>query len=387
MAPAKPIVSLTIETKVTGKAEVGSTVYVSVDDKELGNGKVTNSGEFSISYSKQKPGVELRVYAVDEAGNQSESTTVTVEDHTVPSPPVISIATETSAKGKAESGAQIQVKAGTNVIGTTKTSTNGDFEVTYEKQKPGTEISVTVTDSSGNKSKATTAVVVQKTNRISGKDRYKTAVEISKAAFENGSERALLVRGDDFPDALAAAPYAYQLDAPILSTQKEKLTTVTKEELKRLGVKKVVIIGGSGAVSGEVEEELKAMNLIVDRISGKNRYETAAKIADKIDSDQVIIAYGGNFADALAIAPFAARNGIPIVLTGTNKLPSETKATIKKQTIVVGGTGVVSNQVMDQLPDPIRLSGKSRYDTNKAIVEHFDNDASICRIGLEILCY
>ncbi|WP_226654781.1 Ig-like domain-containing protein [Guptibacillus hwajinpoensis] len=376
MSPAKPNVSLTTETKVTGKAEAGSTVYVNADDKELGNGKVSNSGEFSISYSKQKSGVELTVYAVDEAGNQSEAIKVTVEDHSAPSPPVISIATETSAKGKAESGAQIQVKAGTKVLGTTKTSNNGDFEVTYEKQKPGTEISVTATDSSGNKSKSTTAVVVQKTNRISGKDRYKTAVEISKTAFENGSETALLVRGDDFPDALAAAPYAHQLGAPILSTQKETLTAVTKEELKRLGVKKVVIIGGSSAVSGDVEQELKAMHLTVDRISGKNRYETAAKIASKLESDQVIVSYGGNFADALAIAPFAARNGIPIVLTGTNKLPSETKATLKKQTIVVGGTAVVSDKVMNQLPDPIRLSGSNRYDTNKAIVEHFDHDTS-----------
>ncbi len=107
MAPAKPVVSLTTETKVSGKAEVDSTVYVNVADKEVGNGKVSADGEFSITYSKQQPGTRITVYAVDEAGNQSEATTVIVEDHAAPEPPVVTLATEKSVKGKGEPGARI----------------------------------------------------------------------------------------------------------------------------------------------------------------------------------------------------------------------------------------------------------------------------------------
>ena len=100
MAPAKPVVSLTTETKVSGKAEVDSTVYVYVADKEVGNGKVSADGEFSITYSKQQPGTRITVYAVDGAGNQSEATTVLVEDHAAPESPVVTLATEKSVKGK-----------------------------------------------------------------------------------------------------------------------------------------------------------------------------------------------------------------------------------------------------------------------------------------------
>ncbi len=76
------------------------------------------------------------------------------------------------------------MKADKSVLGSSKVNSNGEFEVTYQKQKPGTNIELTATDSSGNKSQTTTAKIVQKINRISGDDRYETAVEISKAAFD-----------------------------------------------------------------------------------------------------------------------------------------------------------------------------------------------------------
>ncbi len=170
----------------------------------------------------------------------------------------------------------------------------------------------------------------------------KRLLKFQKQLLTSGAETALLVRGDDFPDALAAAPYAYQLNAPILSTPKDKLSNATKDELIRLGVKKVIIIGGEEAVTQTVKKEVENMKVTVERISGANRYETAAKIAEKIDSDQAIVSFGGNFADALAIAPYAARNGIPILLTATDKLPTQTKEALRKKTIIVGGTSVVA---------------------------------------------
>ncbi|QGS69947.1 hypothetical protein CV093_16575 [Oceanobacillus sp. 143] len=64
-----------------------------------------------------------------------------------------------------------------------------------------------------------------------------------------------------------------------------------------------------------------------------------------------------------------------MLLTQSNKLPDATKNKIKqlgaKQTIVVGGEIAVSKKVEAQLPKTTRLSGRSRYDTNIAISEHF----------------
>ncbi|WP_270180265.1 cell wall-binding repeat-containing protein [Alkalihalobacillus sp. CinArs1] len=374
-APEKPIVTKLDETSVAGTAETGSTVFVVTNKEVLGSGEVDASGAFNITFTKQAPGTIVEIYVVDSAGNESEVVTEEILDKTAPVQPSITLATEKSVKGTAEPLSEIQVTVGGKTF-VTHASTKGDFYVEYNEQPVGSELKVVAFDKAGNKSKTATAIINSKTKRIAGKDRYQTAIEISKEAFKEGAETALLVRGDNFPDALAAAPLAYKLDGPILSTPKTKLLKETKDELKRLGVKKVIIIGGSGAVSKEVEAQLSDLGYNPDRISGKNRYETAAKIAERINSDKAVVAYGFNFADALAVAPFAARNGIPILLSDKDKLPESTKAALRKQTIVVGGTGVISDNVLNQLPTATRLSGKSRYDTNRAIVKHFDVKAS-----------
>lgn len=78
--------------------------------------------------------------------------------------------------------------------------------------------------------------------RISGADRYQTAIEVSKQGWEQ-SETVVIARGDSFPDALAGAPLAYKLDAPILLTKSNKLSSEVKIELNRLGAEKAVILG------------------------------------------------------------------------------------------------------------------------------------------------
>lgn len=59
----------------------------------------------------------------------------------------------------------------------------------------------------------------------------------------------------------------------------------------------------------------------VKRISGNDRFETARKIAEKLDGKPrtAIVAYGNDFPDALAASYYAAINGYPIILTDTKK--------------------------------------------------------------------
>ncbi|MEW4225625.1 cell wall-binding repeat-containing protein [Rossellomorea marisflavi] len=111
----------------------------------------------------------------------------------------------------------------------------------------------------------------------------------------------------------------------------------------------------------------------VERVGVKNRYETAAAIAKKIPSTKVVVAYGKLFADALAVAPYASRNQMPILLTDPKKLPTPTKNAIKgkKSTIVVGGKGAASDTVISKLPAPKRYGEATRYDTAKIIVQQF----------------
>ncbi|WP_273831820.1 alpha amylase N-terminal ig-like domain-containing protein [Guptibacillus sedimenti] len=201
--------------------------------------------------------------------------------------------------------------------------------------------------------------------RLSGSDRYETAVEISKEGWEK-ADTIILARGDEFADALAGVPYAYQLDAPILLTGKDKLTSSTKKEIQRLSPGKVIILGGEGVVSDYVVYQLRGMGIKVDRIGGHDRFETAANISARMgDSKKAIVVNGLDFPDALSAGAYAAEKGYPILFTMKEKLPNETEKVLKSKesTIVVGGTGVVSEKVSRLLPKPTRYSDKDRFGT------------------------
>jgi putative cell wall-binding protein len=208
--------------------------------------------------------------------------------------------------------------------------------------------------------------------RLSGIDRMQTAVDISQQGWEK-ADTVVLAQGFSFPDALTGGPLAYKKDGPLLLTEKNRLTEATKNEIMRLGASNVIILGGKGAVGSEVESALKNMNLNVERIGGEDRFETAKKIAAKVNAspDKAIIAYGYKFPDALSVAPYAASKGYPILLTNTENVPGFTKEALKQvdSTIVVGGTAAISNKVMKDVNATQRISGIDRYETSLEIAK------------------
>ncbi|MFK8793872.1 cell wall-binding repeat-containing protein [Planococcus plakortidis] len=209
-------------------------------------------------------------------------------------------------------------------------------------------------------------------NRLAGQTRYDTAVAISKAGW-NAASTVVIAKGADFPDALAGGPLAYQENAPILLTKGDSLHPATAAEIRRLKPGKAILLGSGGALSATVEAQVRQLVADVERIGGKNRYDTAALIAEKIPGNRAVVSSGQNFPDVLSISPYAAKNGIPILLTRTGTLPVETKSALsgKTSTIVTGGTGAISDAVMAQLPGAKRYGGTSRYDTGKLINQNF----------------
>ncbi|WP_246880481.1 S8 family serine peptidase [Sporosarcina sp. 6E9] len=217
-------------------------------------------------------------------------------------------------------------------------------------------------------------------DRIFGSDRFQTAIEISRNGWES-ADTVILARGDNFADALAGVPLAHSVDAPILLTQTKKLTEGVLEEIERLGASIVIVLGGESAVSETVENKLSKANLTVERASGANRFATAAAIANLIapnGSDEVVIANGMDFPDALSVASHAAQAGTPILLTTTDEIPAETQGALDrlgaKNTIAVGGKTVISEAVEAELPNATRLGGDDRYITNTLIAEHYNVD-------------
>jgi putative cell wall-binding protein len=204
--------------------------------------------------------------------------------------------------------------------------------------------------------------------RISGLDRFEVAVNISKQNWSQGANTVFISNYLAFADALSATPLAYQNNAPILLSHPGGLTEATKQEIVRLKPKNVILVGGTGSLSNQIVTDLKSINIPnISRIDGKNRFEVSANVASRMPkSSSVIVTNGLVFADALSIAPYAAENGFPILLTEKDKLPapitSFTNSGNVVQSIIVGGPGSVSEGVKSSLRNPIRIGGADRYE-------------------------
>jgi lactocepin len=220
-------------------------------------------------------------------------------------------------------------------------------------------------------------------DRHSGQDRYDTAVEISKGGWENGAEVVVLARGDIYADALVGVSLAYANNAPILLTKTDNLPQVTRDEIARLSPSKIYILGGTGAISQEIQDELQGMEIEVERISGDNRFDTAAKVAEMLvqnGADTAFLVYGLNFPDGVSAAAYAAQLGAPILFTHTDVLPEETMAALEaldpEHIFVIGGPAVISDDILDGLENVTRLYGANRYETSVALAERFAGNAN-----------
>ena len=215
------------------------------------------------------------------------------------------------------------------------------------------------------------------TERISGQDRIETALSIAQKGWTT-AQTVILCEGTDYPDSIAVAPYAVNLDAPILLTGGDTLDQRVETELQRLNPQKVILLGGEGCLTNSIETELDSLSLDWERIGGKTRYETSVLLAEKVSSDWLIIANGDNYPDALSAASYAGINQIPIVLT-SNSLPSAVaeycQETEPKHIIVVGGEGAVSTESLNQFDLTIetRLGGQNRYETNAKVVDYMQD--------------
>lgn len=189
--------------------------------------------------------------------------------------------------------------------------------------------------------------------RVAGKDRYETAIGVGTLMPE--SDTVYLATGKTFPDALAAGALAGKQGAPILLTRPGSLPAAVAADLNRRNPAHVILVGGPGAVSDDVLQQVEALGLSVTRMAGENRYETAAQIAGLWGegTEATWVATGETFADALTAAPLAARRDGPIVLTKTDTLPLATATALltlaPAQVHVLGGEGAVSSTVVSQI--------------------------------------
>ena len=223
-------------------------------------------------------------------------------------------------------------------------------------------------------------------SRISGSNRYATAAAISAATFPGGSAKAFVITGESFADALGVGPVAHMAGAPILLTSGASVPSATLEELRRLSLDEIIVVGGPAVISGSVISVLSKI-APTSRIAGPNRYATAALLSSShfASATTVYIVNGNAFPDGLAGGPLAAANGAPILLTRSDSLPSETLVEIERlgatKAVVIGGTAVVLAGVVNALSKIVssvdRIAGSNRYATAAAVAALFPNPAGV----------
>ena len=138
------------------------------------------------------------------------------------------------------------------------------------------------------------------------------------------STTAVVATGTGFADALAVGPEVVNQKFGLVLTNPTSLTPAAAASLGMY--KAVVIVGGTGAVSANVETQIKALGLTVAyRLAGTDRTQTAQAIANwatlgvpavgttyaaqtalGFTKTAVHVARGDIFADALAAGPVAA---------------------------------------------------------------------------------
>jgi putative cell wall-binding protein len=227
--------------------------------------------------------------------------------------------------------------------------------------------------------------------RLSGESRVDTALAIAQDNYTAKLKSVVLSTAANYPDALAGSVFAYKLNAPILlvgNTEAEQQKILDYLQTNLDGSGEVYILGGSGAISQEIENKISAAGFSkITRISGTNRSETALKIADQMGvpvGTPLILVNEADYADALCISSSAAAVQSPILLVGKDGLSAEVKAkmaAIKSQKVyLIGGEGVLSQTLASQVAEAtgleqsniIRIGGEDRYATSLEVAQYFN---------------
>lgn len=226
--------------------------------------------------------------------------------------------------------------------------------------------------------------------RWAGTNRYGTAAEIAEQ-WTPGVDLVYVATGLAFPDALTAGALAGHEDAPMLLVKKDDVPSQTVAALDRLEPSRIVVLGGSEAISDDVVTALEEYATAdtpdeVSRLAGSNRYHTAAEVTGAFGSDVPVayIATGADFPDALAGAARAGLEGGPVLLTRSDSIPGATRAALTaanpERIVVLGGSEIVSADVEAELAaytdGPVtRHDGAHRYDTAALVSADYGSPA------------
>ena len=192
--------------------------------------------------------------------------------------------------------------------------------------------------------------------RLAGANRFATAAAVAQHAFADGAVTVFVATGATFADAVAVITSTLG-QAPLLLVTRDTVPEETVAELKRLAPQNIVLVGGTDAISEDVEVRLAALSgYRTLRYAGHERTETAAVLSRSshpAGASTVYVASAYAFADALAATTSAAAVQAPLLLTAPTELSPATRAEVERlapqKVVVVGGPDHVGDNVLTEL--------------------------------------
>lgn len=205
-----------------------------------------------------------------------------------------------------------------------------------------------------------------------GRDRYDTVNQLLKGSTNYQAENIILVSGENFADSLIGTSLAKKLNCKIIITQNNEIDQTIKNEFfntntkQRAKVNNVYIVGGEKSISKNIEQQFSTVAK-VQRISGRDRYDTSLQLAKEIGNDKYTVVSGENFADNLVAIPYSYTNNSTIVLTSSKSISNNLKSLIKnKDFTIVGGEKSVPNEILELLKkDSLKPNDKKEPEEQK----------------------
>ena len=216
------------------------------------------------------------------------------------------------------------------------------------------------------------------TIRASHSDQYTTAALVAleigtPGDMGNLGATAVVASGEVFADALVAGAFAAHGKHPVLLTPADELHDSAATYLRDLQVEHVVLMGGTAALSADVEASIRALGIDVTRIAGTTRYDTAVKAAelttgrygdDCFSTRRVGLARARVPFDSFSAGPLLGQLCAPLLLADPGSIPDDTAAYLDSirlsaaeaghETVdlrIFGGDAAVSQAAIDEYLD------------------------------------
>lgn len=214
--------------------------------------------------------------------------------------------------------------------------------------------------------------------RIAGTNRYETSEKIAEEFGK--SDVVVLASGTNFADALAAAPLAKKMNAPIVLVKKDSLSENAKKLVKE--AKKVYVVGGENTISNKLVDEIKGKKINETPSSnGSSGGSSGGSNSSQNESvvETVSISFtnpeGGSYKSGDTVTATATINGKNLTKSLADSLnlvitPAD-KVELKDKTVEAIGNKITISQkfVVKDLSEAteisVSLTAKGKSDTKK----------------------